>query len=162
MDDENEDVLEELNREEPAEPERLNEHDLSKKNEIMFVEYNLEVLRVHIAEMLLLSGIERDGELMIVLKGSKFIKIDEVAGANIMYKMCIQYCRYELQQGLSAISNPMDLLHQYQPVIFLPLLKWEGTEVVSDVEESLYAVHRYDWRWRINKDFQYIGFPNSN
>ena len=31
MDDENEDVLEELNREEPAEPERLNEHDLNKK-----------------------------------------------------------------------------------------------------------------------------------
>ena len=61
MDDENEDVLEELNREEPAEPERLNEHDLNKKKEKMFVEYNLEVLRVHIAEMLPLSGIERDG-----------------------------------------------------------------------------------------------------
>ena len=163
LDDENVEESEQLHSGEAAEPERLNENDYTIKiKEKMFVEYKLDVLREHIAIMLPLSGIEYNGDLMIVLKGSKLIKIDEVAGANKICKVCVQYCRYELQQGVSAISIPTDLLHQYQPVVFLPLLKWDGTSISSDLEKSLYAVQRYDWRWRFNEEFQYIGFSNSS
>ena len=99
LDDENAEELEKLNSGEAAEPERLNENDYTIKiKEKMFVEYKLDVLREHIAIMLPLSGIEYNGDLMIVLIGSKLIKIDEVAGVNKIYKVCVQYCRYELQQ----------------------------------------------------------------